>query len=301
MVKAIKQGNKTARKVNKAAKNVRRPNRSRGGDIFIGFILAIFGIFFVFPMVFVIGNAFKPLNELFLFPPLLLPVNPTLTNFQDLMMLLTQSHVTFTRYLFNSVFITFVGTVGHLFLASLGAYAISKYVFPGGRWFFNLVITTLMFTGFVTAIPNFLILARLGWVDTYFAVIIPAFAMPLGFFLMKQFMDTVPMSLIESAKIDGAKEGHIYARIVMPLVKPALLTGMIFSVQALWNNPQDTLIHTEQLKPLPFALGQILAGGVARAGAAAASTLVMISVPIILFMIAQSNILNTMANSGIKE
>ncbi|MCL2405013.1 MAG: carbohydrate ABC transporter permease [Defluviitaleaceae bacterium] len=285
----------------RVARNVRRPNRSRGGDLFILVVLAIFGWFFAFPLIFVLNNAFKPLNELFLFPPRLFVINPTLGNIQDLFILMSRSWVTFTRYIFNTVFITVVGTVGHLFFASMGAYAISKYNIPGGKLFFNLVITTLMFTGFVTAIPNFLILANLGWIDTYWAVIVPAFAAPLGFFLLKQFMDTVPMSLVESSKIDGASEWRIYSRIVMPLVKPALLTGMIFSVQALWNNPQATLIYTEQLKTLPFALQQVTAGGIARAGVGAAVALIMMIVPITVFVISQSNIMRTMATSGIKE
>jgi ABC-type glycerol-3-phosphate transport system permease component len=203
------------------------------------------------------------------------------------------------------VFITAVGTAGHLFVASLGAYAVSKYEFPGSKFFFGLIITTLMFNQFVMQIPNFLILARLGWIDTYWAVIIPAFGMPMGFFLLKQFMDTVPVSLVESAKIDGASEWLIYSRIVMPLVKPALLTAMIFAVQGLWNNPQALLIHTEQLKTLPLAISQIIgsphAPNVARAGINAAGILVMMVVPITLFIGAQSNILKTMASSGIKE
>jgi len=286
-------------------RQVRRPNRSMSGDIFIVFILCLFGAFFAFPLVFAINAAFKPLNELFMFPPQLFVINPTTNNLQDLFILMSRSWVTFSRYIFNTVFITFTGTVGHLIVASMGAYAVSKYTFPGSKFFFNLVITTLMFSGFVTAIPNFLILARLGWIDTYFAVIIPAFSFPMGFFLMKQFIDTVPQSLVESAKIDGAGEWRIYARIVMPLVKPAWLTGMIFSVQALWNNPHANLIYTEQLKTLPFALQQIVGSphtpNIARAGVGAAVTLVMMIVPITLFIIAQSNILRTMANSGIKE
>ena len=306
MVKAIRQSNRAGKKVRISTGNVRRPNRSRAGDIFIICILAIFGAFFAFPLVFVINNAFKPLNELFLFPPRLFVINPTMNNLQDLFILMSRSWVPFSRYLFNTIFITATGTIGHLLIASMGAYALSKYVFPGSKAFFGLVITTLMFTGHVLAIPNFLVLAQLGWIDTYRAVIIPAFAFPLGFFLLKQFIDTVPMTLIEAAKIDGATEWYVYSRIVMPLVKPALLTGMIFSVQALWNNPQHTLIHTEQLKPLPFALQHIMgatpgAANIAHAGVAAAVTLVMIIVPILLFVVAQSNILNTMANSGIKE
>ena len=289
----------------KSSNNVLRPNRSRSGDIFIWCILAIFGFFFAFPLIFAINNAFKPLNELFLFPPRLFVINPTFNNLQDLFILMSRSWTPFTRYVFNTLFITTAGTVGHLLIASMGAYAISKYDFPGGKTFFNLVIITLMFSGFVTAIPNFLVLSGLGWIDTYWAVIIPHFAFPMGFFLMKQFIDTVPQSLVESAKIDGATEWHIYSRIVLPLVKPALLTGMIFSVQALWNNPQANLIYTEQLKTLPFALQQIVGSphtpNIARAGVGAAVTLVMMVAPITLFIIAQSNILRTMANSGIKE
>jgi len=305
MVNVLKQGNRATKTRVRVARNVRRPNRSIGGDIFIVFILIIFGAFFAFPLVFAINNAFKPMDELFLFPPRLFVINPTLNNLQDLFIIMSRSWVAFSRYIFNTFFITIAGTLGHLIIASMGAYAVSKYDFPGSKFFFNLVIITLMFSAHVTAIPNFLILANIGWVDTYWAVIVPAFAFPLGFFLMKQFIDTVPQSLIESAKIDGAKEWMIYSRIVMPLVKPAWLTGMIFSVQALWNNPQANLIYTEQLKPLPFALQQIVgsphAPNIARAGVGAAVTLVMIIVPIILFIIAQSNILRTMANSGIKE
>jgi ABC-type glycerol-3-phosphate transport system permease component len=306
MVKAIRRGNQTAtKKRRRNMRALRKPNRSLGGDIFIWILLAFFGFFFAFPLIFAINHAFKPLNEIFMVPPQLFVINPTMGNFQDLFIIMSRSWVTFTRYIFNTVFITAAGTIGHLFFASMGAYAISKYSFPGSKFFFSLVITTLMFSGFVMQIPNFLILASLGWIDTYWAIIVPAFAMPMGFFLFKQFIDTVPMSLVESAKIDGANEWRIYSRIVMPLVKPAMLTAMIFSVQGLWNNPAGNLIYTEQLKTLPFALGQIMGSPhaplVARAGVAAAVAVVMMIVPIVLFIVAQSNILKTMANSGIKE
>jgi len=289
----------------RSSRAVRKPNRSLGGDIFIWLILTVFGVFFAFPLVFNINHAFKPLDEIFIVPPNLWVINPTTNNLQDLFIIMSRSWVTFTRYIFNTVFITIAGTFGHLFLASMGAFAISKYTFPGSKFFFGLIVTALMFNQFVMAIPNFLILAQLGWVDTYWAVVIPAFGMPIGFFLLKQFMDTIPISLIEAAKIDGANEWRIYSRIVMPLVKPALLTALIFSVQALWNNPQALLIYTEQLKTLPLAITQLIgsphAPNVARAGVNAAGVLVMMIVPITLFVFAQSNILKTMASSGIKE
>jgi len=264
-------------------------------------MLILFGMFFAWPLIFTINNAFKPLNEIFLMPPRLWVQQPTTDNFQDLFVMMGASRITFSRYIFNTAFPTAAGTFGHIIIASMGAYVISKYKFPGSRLFFKLVIVTLMFSGYVTQIPNFLIMNQLGWIDTYAAIIVPAFAMPIGFFLLKQFMDTVPMTLIEAAKIDGAKELSIFWRIVMPTVKPAWLTVMVFSVNNLWNTRASNFIFTEDLKPLPYALSQIAAGGVQRAGVSAAVTLFIMIVPIAIFIGAQSNIIETMASSGIKE
>jgi len=279
----------------------KRLNRSYGGDVFIFSLLAVFGIFFAFPLVFSINHAFKPMNELFLFPPNIFVRNPTINNFQDLFIIMSKSWVTFSRYIFNTVFITAVGTAGLIVVASMGAFVVSKYKFPGAKVFFNVVITTLMFSGYVTAIPNYLIMAKLGWVDTYLAIIIPAFAMPMGFFLLKQFIDTIPDTLLEAATVDGAKEFGIFIWIILPMIKPAWLTVMIFSVQSLWNARASNFIYSEQLKTLPYALSQIVVTGVARAGVGAAVSLFVMVVPILIFVFCQSNVLQTMANSGIKE
>jgi len=279
----------------------RRLNRSYGGDAFIFTILIIFGVFFVFPLIYTINHAFKPLNEIFLFPPNIFVRRPTLNNFSDLFIIMSRSWVTFSRYIFNTVFITAVGTAGLIIIASLGAFVVSKYKFPGAGIFFRGVIITLLFSGYVTAIPNYLVMARFGWVDTYLSIIVPAFAMPIGFFLLKQFIDTIPDSLLEAATVDGAKEFRIFLWIVMPLVKPAWLTVMIFSVQALWNARASNFIYSEQLKTLPYALSQIITAGVARAGVGAAVGLFVMIVPLATFILAQSNVLQTMANSGIKE
>jgi ABC-type glycerol-3-phosphate transport system permease component len=279
----------------------RRLNRSYGGDAFIFTILAVFGVFFAFPLVFNINHAFKPLNEIFLFPPNVFVRRPTLNNFQDLFVIMSKSWVTFSRYIFNTVFITVVGTAGLIIIASMGAFVVSKYKFPGAKLFFSGVIITLMFSGYVTQIPNYLVMARLGWVDTYLSVIVPAFAMPMGFFLLKQFIDTIPDTLLEAAKVDGAKEFGIFIWIVLPMIKPAWLTVMIFSVQNLWNARASNFIYSEQLKTLPYALSQIITTGVARAGVGAAVGLFVMIVPLLMFILAQSNVLQTMANSGIKE
>ena len=255
----------------------------------------------IFPLVFAVSSALKPLDELFMFPPKIFAQNPTMDNFSDLFVTMGKSWVTFSRYIFNTAFITVVGTAGHLIIASMGAFVLAKYDFPGGRTFFNIVVVALMFNGYVTAIPNYLIINALGWVDTYWAIIIPAFAAPIGLFLMKQFMEGLPMSLVEAAKIDGANEWKIFFTIVMPNVKPAWLTMIIFSVQSLWNNKAATFIYSEEKKTLVYALQQIQSGGIARTGQAAAVTVIVMLVPILIFVLSESQILETMASSGLKD
>lgn len=279
----------------------RKPNRSRGGDLGIYIMLILFGIFFVMPLVYAISSAFKPLDEIYLYPPRFFVKNPTFNNFQDLLVVMSSSYVPFTRYVFNTVLTTLVGTLGHLLIGSMAAYVLAKYSFPGSKGFFNLCQSALMFNVYVLQIPTYLIMSQLGWVDTYLALIVPAFALPMGLFLMKQFMEQIPDALIEAAKIDGAREGRIYLQIVMPNVKPAWLTVTIFSVQNLWNQKGQVYIYSEEYKMLPYALQQIMSGGVARAGVGSAATMVVMMVPIIIFILAQSNILETMASSGIKD
>ncbi len=281
--------------------NKRKPNRSLGGDIGIYAILLCVGAFMVLPLIYAISNAFKPIDELFIFPPRFFVINPSLDNFRDLFVLMNSSWVPFSRYIFNTVFITVAGTTGHVLIASLAAYVLEKHKFPGQRLFFSIVIITLMFSGVVTAIPNYIIMVKLHLIDTYLAIILPALAMPLGLFLMKQFMASVHDSLIESAKIEGAGELGIFFKIVMPMVKPAWLTLIIFSMQSLWNATGGTFIFKEELKTLTYALNQIILGGIARVGIGSAVTLIMMSVPIITFIITQNNIIQTMTSAGVKE
>lgn len=279
----------------------RKPNRSVVGDVVIYFLLFLIALAMVFPLVFAVSSALKPLDELFLFPPKVFAQNPTMDNFQDLFVTMGKSWVTFSRYIFNTVFITVVGTAGHLIIASMGAFVLAKYEFPGSKLFFSIVVTALMFNGYVTAIPNYLIISKLGWIDTYWAIIVPAFAAPMGLFLMKQFMEGLPMSLVEAAMIDGASRWKIFIQIIMPNVKPAWLTLIIFSVQNLWNNKAATFIYSEEKKTLVYALQQIQSSGIARTGQAAAVTVVVMVVPILIFVLSESQILETMASSGLKD
>jgi ABC-type sugar transport system, permease component len=279
----------------------KKVNRSWYGDLALLFVLCLFGSFMAVPLVFAVNNAFKPLDELFLFPPKLFVRNPTLDNFSDLFQLMANSWVPFSRYIFNTLFITLAGTVGHIVLASAAAYPLAKHKFRGARVIFTLIVLSLMFSGHVTAIPNYMTMSWLGWIDTYWAVILPSFAYPLGLYLMKQFMEQIPDALLEAAKIDGASEYRIFWTIVMPLVKPAWLTLLILLLQTLWGSDGGSFIYSEELKTMHYALGQIVQGGIARAGAGAAVAVLMMSVPIVTFVVSQSKVIQTMAFSGMKD
>ena len=277
-------------------------NRSAGGDAGITVMLTILGAFMFLPMLYVILQSLKPLDELWMFPPRFIVRNPTLKNYRDLFTLMNTSWVPFSRYIFNTVFTSVTGTVGNLFFSSLAAYAMAKIKFPGGKRMFKTVRTSLMFHSTVTAITSFIIMSSFHLVDTYFAIIIPAWATSLGLYLMKQFMETnVSDAVLESARLDGASELRTFWVIAMPMVKPAWLTLIIYSFQDLWNKGSSIYIHSEQLKSFNYAIGQIMAGGIKRAGASAASTVIMMLVPIMVFVISQSNIIETMGSSGMKD
>ena len=277
-------------------------NRSVGGDVGINVMLFIFGAFMFLPMVYAISQSLKPLDELWMFPPRFFVINPTFKNFGELFRLMSESWVPFSRYIFNTALVSVGGTFGHLFLASMAAYAMTKIKFPGRKGMFQLVYYSLMFNSTVTSLSNFIIMSAFGWIDTYWSLIIPAFGYTLGFYLMRQFMETtVPDSVLESARLDGAKELTIYWKIVMPMVKPAWLTLIVYSFQGLWNAGASAYIHSEQLKSLNYAIGQITAGGIKRAGASAAAQVVMMLVPILVFVFSQSNIVETMGSSGMKD
>lgn len=276
-------------------------NRSRMGTAVMFLFLLIFACFMAWPMVIIIGNAFKPLDELWVFPPKLLPSNPTFKNFRDMFVVLSDSWVPFLRYIVNSVLITAVGTAGHIVLASMCAFPLAKKRFPGRNIIFNTIVLSLMFNAVVTRIPNYIIMAKIGWINTHWSLIVPAWGASLGLYLMKQFMEQLPDSLLEAARIDGASQWHIFWRIVMTNVKPAWLTLILLSVQSLWGIGSNVYIYQEELKTLPYALSQILASGISRAGVGAAVTFIMMLVPVSVFIFSQSNIIDTMASSGMKD
>lgn len=279
-----------------------RLSRSKAGDIGVFIFLLLICAFMILPMLYSVIQAFKPLDELFLYPPRFFVRNPTTQNFSDVFYLTESLEVPFLRYVFNSVFITVAGTAIYIILASAAGYALGKGTFKGKSALSALVVWALLFRPEVTAIPQYVIVSKLGMVNTCWALILPALASTMGVFLIRQFVVVaIPDATLEAARIDGASEYRIFFKIVMPGIKPALMTAIIFTFQSLWNSASGTqFIFSEKLKGLPNVLSTIVAGGIARAGAASAVSVILMIPPIIVFLISQSSVMETMTHSGLK-
>ena len=279
----------------------KRYGGSLGGDIFIFAVLVLLGLFMLFPIYLSVIQSLKPVEELFLFPPRMYVQNITDQNFADLLATASNMWVPFSRYVFNSVFVAVVVTVAQLLFSSSAAYALSKVAFPGAKALNKIIEVALLFTSTVLYIMQYMVMATLGMIDTYFAIILPYIATPMGLFLMKQFMGQIPESMIEAAKLDGASHLRVCWQIVMPNVKPAWLTLMIFAFQGAWQITGYLFVYSEQLKPIPIVMQQIAAAGIARQGVSSATVVVLMLPPMILFLILQSNVVETMAHSGLKD
>lgn len=279
------------------------PDHFHPSQIKFYIIILITAIFMILPIVFIIVHAFKPINELLEYPPKFYVLRPTLDNFRNLFRMTTNSSIPFARYLLNSIFVTVLGVVITLFVTSITAFVLSKFRFKGKKALFKINETALMFVGTAVVIPRYLTISFLGITDTMFAHILPLLAMPVGLFLVKQFIDQVPDELIEAAKIDGASEFEIYWHIILPIIKPALATVAILSFQAFWNNMETSsiFVNDESKRTLAFFLSTLTSNNsVSGQGMAAAASLIIFLPNLIFFIIVQSKVMDTMAHSGIK-
>lgn len=255
------------------------------------------------PILFIFMNSLKPLDELFAYPPRFYVRNPTLQNFKTLFSLTTDTAVPVTRYLFNSIVSTVLSVLGNLILAVCTGYVLSKRNFKGKKVLFDVNTTALMFVSIAVTIPRYFIIVYTGLQDNFLAHIVPLLVSPVSVFLVKQFIDQIPDALIEAVVIDGGNDYLIIRKIIFPLVKPALATVVIMSFQSAWNATEaSTLyINDETLKNFAFYMGSLSSvGGIAGQGVAAASSLIMFLPNLILFIICQSRVMNTMAHSGLK-
>lgn len=278
-----------------------RVTRSIPGNAVVLLFLLLAGAFTVLPILYSAINAFKPLNELYIYPPRFFVSHPTLDNFAELMKIQQDMLVPFERYVFNSVLVTVAATGGYVLIAALAAYPMAKHQFPGKAILLQIVVGAILFRPEVTAIPQFILISRFHMVDTYWALILPALATSFGVFLMRQFMSTIPTELLESARMDGAGEWRTFWRIVMPISRPAWLTLVILTFQSVWNLAGVQYIYSENLKMLPTALGQLSSAGLSRAGVSSAVALLLMIPPIGIFLLSQNSVMQTMAHSGLKS
>ena len=279
----------------------RQAGRRIGGTVAIFIFLTLLGLFMVLPIYLTVIMSIKPVEELFIFPPKLYASRPNLDNFSDMFEALHQNRVPFSRYVFNSVFVTVTVTVCQCVFASMAAFVLAKCKFPGSRILNSIIVVALLYQSNVIYIMQYMVMAKLRMIDTYSALILPSIASPMGLFLMRQSISQIPDSMIEAAKVDGAGYFRICWQIVMPNQKPALMTLIIFAFQAAWNIQTGSLVFQEQYKTLPTVVTQAASSGMARAGVAMAAAVFMLIPPIIVFMIAQKQVIETMAHSGIKE
>jgi ABC-type glycerol-3-phosphate transport system permease component len=286
-------------------KQVRKLNPFRFSDgVRLGFV-TLYALMSIIPIIYIVNTAFKPLSELFLFPPRFLVTHPTLHNFYDLLFALKLSILPFSRYLFNSVVVTCVTIVAAVFISTVGAYSLSRMRFPGKDWIFGVIIISLMFSPEAVNITRYLVVSHIGIMNTYAGHILPHLALPICIFLIKQFMDQIPQSLSDAAKIDGAGEWKTFTTIIVPNVKPAIGTAAILTFQTVWGDTETStfFMTDESMKTIPYFI-QTLTGGltsvVARQGAAAAAGLLLFIPNLVIFIILQKSMINTLVNSGIK-
>jgi len=275
-------------------------SRSTGGTVAIFVFLSILGIVMLLPLYLSVINAFKPIEEIMVFPPKWYVAHPTVSNFVVLNRLATSFWVPLSRYIFNSAFVAVVATFTQIILSSMAAYPLAKLNFVGKKFLNKLIEWALLFGGGVSAYPVYLVMSQLHLINTYWALILPVVASSMNLFLIRQSMSQMEDAVLEAARIDGAGELKIYWSIVMPNMKPAWITATIFAFQSIWASTGGMYIYDESYKMLPSVMQQIAGGGIARTGATAAASLVMMLPPIILFIVSQNFVIDTMSNSGMK-
>ena len=279
----------------------KQAGRKIGGTIAIFAFLTLLGLFMLFPIYLILIMSVKPVEELFIFPPKLYAMRPTLDNFSDMFEVLNSNRVPFSRYVFNSVAVTVSVTVLQCIFASMAAFVLAKCKFPGSKLLNSIIVVALLYQSNVIYIMQYIVMAKLGLIDNPLALILPSIASPMGLFLMRQSISQIPDAMIEAAKVDGAGLFRICWQIVMPNQKPALMTLIIFAFQAAWNIQAGSVVFQEQYKTLPTVVNQAASAGLARAGVAAAAAVFMLIPPIVVFILAQRQVIETMAHSGIKD
>ena len=280
------------------------PKKFEPGQLKIILIILPLVIFMGMPIIFIINHAFKPMEELFAFPPTFFVKNATMDNFTKLMKFSDTSGIPLARYVFNSILVTAL-TVGlALLLTTMSAFALSKIKFKGRNLLTQINQIAIMFVSTAVLIPRYLVICQLHLVDNVLAHVLPLVAMPVALFLVKQFVDQVPDSLLEAAYMDGATDLDVYIKVILPMIKPAIATASILVFQQVWTNMETSsyFFNDDSMKTLTFYMNTLVNANnsVAGQGMGAAASLIMFLPNLILFIILQNKVMNTMASSGIK-
>jgi multiple sugar transport system permease protein len=268
------------------------------GLVFGLLVLTVGAIWMLLPLVWMLSASLMPLSEVIKVPPVwFAPSKYSLENYVEVW-----SRIGFSRFFFNSAFIALTITLLQLLTSSMAGFAFARYKFPGRNLIFVLILSTMMIPFQVLMIPLFIMIARLGMVNTYWGIIIPAIVTPFGIFMMRQFMLGIPSALLDAARIDGAQEPYIYFRIVLPLCKPAIAALTIFSFLGSWDNFLWPLIivNSKQLWTLPIAMSRFTEQYISQTHLQMAGASVMFIPVLIVFLFMQRNFIEGIAMTGIK-
>lgn len=275
--------------------------KRRFGNILVFILLFAAALFMILPIYLTVIMSIKPVQEIFVFPPKLYVLEPTLSNYTNMFRICSDESVPFSRYVFNSIYVTAVVTIIQVIFSSMIAFCLAKVKFPGAKLINSIIVISLLYQSNVIYIMQYIVLAKMGIVNSMAALILPSAASPICVFLMRQSISQMPDSIIEAAKVDGAGIFRICWQVVMPNQKPALMTLVIFAFQSAWNIQGGSVIFDESLKTLPTVVQQAASAGLSRAGVAMAAAVFMLVPPTVIFIIAQRHVIETMAYSGIKE
>jgi sn-glycerol 3-phosphate transport system permease protein len=250
------------------------------------------------PVYWMIIGAFKENREIYQIPPTWFPMDPTLANFPE-----AWSSAPFGRYYINTFITTLFGSGFEIFFAATSAYAFVFLRFPKRDWLFLVLLAALMVPGQVTILPNYLTIARLGWINTYQGIIIPGASVAYGTFLLRQYYRTLPLDIMDAAKVDGAGHIRTMTSIVVPLAKPAIISFGLLSVVAKWNDFLWPLLvtNTREMRVLPIGIYWLMVEeGSIEWGPVMAGTIFVVLPVLIVFLYAQQYIVEGIAAGAVK-
>lgn len=283
-----------------APKTTGARQRERLGHIFVHMVVLIICALTIFPFFWMFSTAFKPANEVFTKNIQLIPINPTLRNFPDAF-----QYFPVANWLWNSFGIAALTTLGKLAISIPAAFAFSRLQFPGRNIFFALVLATMIVPGVTHIVPNYVLVSRLGWLNTWWAVIIPSLpGTAFYMFLLRQNIMTLPQDLIDAGRVDGASTIKLLWQIVVPNIRPAIAVVSILSFLGAWNQYLWPLLVLNDFSSKTLAVGmQFFTSNTESAqlwGPMMATAAVATIPPLVLFAFAQKQIISTFVSSGIK-